>query len=70
MNMSQFTHSSVGGLSDCLPMFFSRTQSITATVLLQTSWCMQRASLGVMLRNLLMLGLKTVNVTRHGGAHL
>lgn len=70
MNMSQFTHSSVDGLSDCLPMFFSRTQSITATVLLQTPWRMQRASLGVMLTNLLLLGLKTVHVTRHGGVHL
>lgn len=70
MNMSQFTHSSVDGLSDCLPMFFSRTQSITATVLLQTPWCMQRASLGVMLKTLLLLGLKIVHVTRHGGAHL
>lgn len=70
MNMSQFTHSSVDGLPDCLPMFFSRTQSITATVLLQAPWRMQRASLGVMLTNLLLLGLKTVHVTRHGGAHL
>lgn len=61
MNIPQFTHSSIDGLSDCLPMFFSRTQSVIANILLQASQYMQRASPGHMLRNMLLLGLKTVH---------